>query len=400
MNSKYGKLFEEVTFNNGVKLETRFAMAPMVVNGSSLEGDVTDEDIKYFERRSNAASLLISGAATVTEYGNAFGYALGNYRDEQLDGLTQLSTTMKSKGNKAICQIFHPGREAKVTFQQRGVAYGPSSMDFDFLDYPITGLTEEQVEEVINQYVKAAERAIDAGFDGVEIHGANHYLIQQFFSEMSNMRTDKWGGSLENRAAFGIEITKRVKDLVAKRGKKNFIIGYRISPEEIHGSKVGYTLDDSLYLIDKLVDIGIDYIHSSLWGAEAYKSKALLGDHEGEVINQVIHSLLAGRTRLLIAGDILSADAALDALNYTDVIALASAILMDPDIKQKIKSGHEETINYDVTDHYDELALPKHFPIMLPAVNANGLIPQATFDYIKTVMLEEDKKYTLENKNI
>lgn len=400
MNSKYGKLFEEVTFNNGVKLDTRFAMAPMVVDGSSLEGDVTEEDIKYFERRANAASLLISGAAAVTEYGNAFGYALGIYRDEQLDGLTQLATSMKSKGNKAICQIFHPGREAKVTFQQHGVVYGPSSMDVDFLDYPITGLTEEQVEEVIDQYVKAAGRAIDAGFDGVEIHGANHYLIQQFFSEISNKRNDKWGGKRENRAAFGIEITKRVKELVTKRGKKDFIIGYRISPEEIHGSIAGYTLDDSLYLIDKIADLGIDYIHSSLWGAEAYKSKALMGDHEGEIINQVIHELLAGRTKLIAAGDILSADAALDALNYTDIIALASAVLMDPEIRQKIKNGQEETINFDVTDRYDELALPKHFPIMLPAVNANGHIPQETFDYIKTVMLEEDRKYTLENKNI
>lgn len=400
MNPKYGKLFEAVTFNNGVTVDTRFAMAPMVVDGSSLEGDVTEEDIKYFERRADAASLLISGAATVSEYGNAFGYGLGNYRDEQLDGLTQLATAMKAKGNKAICQIFHPGREAKVTFQQHGVAYGPSSMDFDFLDYPVTGLTEEQVEEVINQYVQAARRAMEAGFDGVEIHGANHYLIQQFFSEVSNKREDKWGGSLEKRAAFGIEITRRVKALVAERGQKDFLIGYRISPEEIHGDRVGYTLDDALYLIDKIADLGVDYIHSSLWGPEAYKSKAQMGDHEGEIINQVIHELLAGRTKLIAAGDILSADAALDALHYTDIVALASAVLVDPEMKNKIAEGKEAEINLDVTGRYEDLVLPKHFPIMLPAVNANGHIPLATFEHIKSVMLEEDRKYTLENKNI
>ena len=400
MNSKYEKLFEEVTFNNGVKVDTRFAMAPMVVDGSSLEGNVTEEDVNYFKRRADAASLLISGAATVSEYGNAFGYGLGNYRDEQLEGLTQLATAMKSKGNKAICQIFHPGREAKVTFQQHGLAYGPSSLDFDFLDYPVTGLTEEQVEEVVEEFVKAAGRAMDAGFDGVEIHGANHYLIQQFFSEVSNKREDKWGGSLEKRAAFGIEITKRIKALVAKRGKKDFIIGYRISPEEIHSNTVGYTLDDALYLIDKIADLGIDYMHTSLWGAEAYKSKAKMGDHKGKIINQVIHELLDGRTKLIAAGDILSADAALDALNYTDIFALASAVLMDPEMKNKIANGQENDINFDVTDRYEDLALPKHFPIMLPAVNTSGLIPQATFDYIRSVMLEEDKKYYLENKNV
>lgn len=400
MNPKYGKLFEAVTFGNGVTLDTRFAMAPMVVDGSTIEGDVTDEDIKYFERRADAASLLISGAATVSAYGNAFGYALGNYRDEQLDGLTRLAKAMKAKGNKAVCQIFHPGREAKVTYQQHGVAYGPSSLDFDFLDYPVTGLTEEQVGEVIEQFVQAAARAMDAGFDGVEIHGANHYLIQQFFSKVSNQRDDQWGGSLEKRAAFAIEITKRIKELVANRGKRDFIIGYRISPEEIHGDRVGYTLDDALYLIDKIADLGVDYIHTSLWGPDAYKSKALLGGHEGEVINQVIHKLLNGRTKMIAAGDILSAEAALDALNYTDIVAVASAVLMDPEMKNKIADGKEAEINLDVTGRYEELALPKHFPIMLPAVNANGHIPQATFDHIKSVMLEEDKKYTLENKNL
>jgi len=96
----------------------------------------------------------------------------------------------------------------------------------------------------------------------------------------------------------------------------------------------------------------------------------------------------------------LSADAALDALNYTDIFALASAVLMDPEMINKIANGQENDINFDVTDRYEDLALPKHFPIMLPAVNTSGLIPQATFDYIRSVMLEEDKKYYLENKNV
>lgn len=388
MNSKYKKLFEEVTFNNGVKIDTHFAMAPMVVAGSSLEGDVTEDDINYFKRRADAASMLITGAATVSEYGNAFGYGLGNYRDEQLEGLTQLATAMKSKGNKAICQIFHPGRESRVTFQQRGVAYGPSSLEFDFLEYPITGLTEEQVEEVIEQFVKAAERAMDAGFDGVEVHGANHYLIQQFFSKLSNKRNDKWGGSLEKRAAFALEITKRVKELAARRNKKDFIVGYRISPEEIHGDVVGFTLDEALYLIDQVADLGVDYIHTSLWGAEAYKSKARMGEHEGEVINQVIYELIAGRTKLIAAGDILSADAALDALNYADIVALASAVILDPEMKQKIANGQEDEINFDVTGRYEELDLPKNFPIMMLGLNKSGKIPQVTFDYLKSVMPE------------
>jgi len=400
MNNKYTDLFKEYTFNNGQTINTRFALAPMINNGSTLAGYITEEDINYYTRRADVASLLISCATYVEVHGNSFGYGIGNYADDQLEGLTELAQAMKSKGNKAILQLYHPGREAKVTYETHGKVYGPSTMEFDFLDYPVTGLTEEQVEKMIENFVAATDRAIEAGFDGVEIHGANHYLIQQFFSKTSNKRDDKWGGKLENRARFGLEIVKRIQERIKEHKKDNFILGYRISPEEIHGGNIGYTLDDSLYLIDKLADLGIDYIHSSKWGEEAYKAPAEMGKYKGESTNKVIYDLIRDRTALVVVGDILTPEAAVDALNYGDIVALGSAVLFDPEFKNKIAEGKENEINFDVTDRYEDLALPKHFPIMIAAVNASGEIPKSTFEVLRENTLDEDKKYVFSNKNI
>ena len=92
---------------------------------------------------------------------------------------------------------------------------------------------------IIKSFGEATKRAIDSGFDGVEIHGANHYLLQQFFSKYSNRRTDQWGGSLENRMRFSLEVLKEVKSVVKSHAKDDFIVGFRFCPEEIHGENIG-----------------------------------------------------------------------------------------------------------------------------------------------------------------
>ncbi len=383
MNEKFNKLFETVKFPNGVAISSRFVMAPMVVNGSSYEGNVGEDDIKYFERRADSASLLISGATSVTPDGNAFGYGLGIYDDSQIEGWKKMAKAMKSKGNKALVQIYHPGYQAKFTYKDKGIIYAPSNLNLPFIPYSITAMSKDQVEEAIEQFVQAARRAIEAGFDGIEIHGANHYLIQQFFSKTSNTRIDEFGGRIENRAKFALEIVKRVKKYAKEHAKPDFIVGYRLSPEEIHGEEIGYTLDDTIYLVNEVVRLGIDYIHTSLWGNRAYASKAALGQCKGQSINKVIKSVIDERALLIGAGDITSADKMLEASEYVDLLAVASLILTDPDAKNKILSGKENEITLDVENRIEDLALPKNFPPMVVAMEGNGSVPQKTIDLLR-----------------
>ena len=382
MTEKFNKLFETVKFPNGATINSRFVMSPMVVNGSSYEGNVGD-DIKYFERRADSASLLITGATSVTPDGNTFGYGLGLYDDSQVEGWKKLAMAMKSKGNRALVQIYHPGYQARCTYKDKGVVYAPSSINLPFIPYPITAMSKEQVEETIERFVQATRRAIEAGFDGVEIHGAIHYLIQQFFSKTSNTRIDEYGGRIENRAKFALKIVKRVKQYVKENAKNDFIVGYRFSPEEIHGEEISYLFDDSLYLINEVVRLGVDYIHTSLWGNRAYASKAYLGECKGQSINKVIKSVIDGRAVLIGAGDITSADKMLEASKYVDLLTVASLILTDPDAKNKILSGKENEITLDVENRIEDLALPKNFPPMVVAMEGNGSVPQKTIDLLR-----------------
>lgn len=383
MNQQYERLFSSVEFSNGIKLESRFAMAPMVAVGSSYDGQVGADDIKYFKRRAKTGSMLITGAANIGPYGNAFGYGLGIQSDNHTAGIKDLAASMKSKGAKAILQIFHPGRQAKYSYKDEGAVYGPSEKQFEFLDYPVTGFTNQEVYDYIQYFAEATRRAIEAGFDGVEIHGANHYLLQQFFSELSNEREDEWGGTREKRASFPLAVVKAVQDEVEKQAANDFIIGYRLSPEEVHGDVVGYTFDDALYLIDQVAELGVDYIHLSQFGPEGYKNRVQLGEHEGEVINSIVRDLLDGRTLLMGAGDLTSPDKLLDALNYVDILAMGSAAIVEPDLMQKLKDGKEDSISLDITGRVDDLALPERFYMMVGALKGSGSIPKATIELIE-----------------
>lgn len=350
MNPKYESLFSPLTFPNGVEIQGRFVMAPMVINSSNADGTVTDADIAYFKRRAKTGQLLITAACYNDIMAQWLDYQYGIFDDKHLPGMTEMAQVMKSEGAKAIMQVYHTGREASVTYRDYGVAYGPSSIQFPFLDYPVTEMSERKIHDVISFFGDATRRAIKAGFEGLEIHGANHYLIQQFFSTTSNKRTDKWGGSIENRAAFALAIFDEVKRVAKEESAKPFIVGYRISPEEIHGSDVGYTLDDSLYLIEQLVSKGVDYIHSSLWGVDSYKNKAAMGRYQNQPINQVIKTTINKRCPLIVVGGISSADTALDALEYGDLVAMAAAAIVEPDLAEKIRNDRvEETFQWCIS---------------------------------------------------
>lgn len=350
----YSKLLEKVTLPNGVTIDNRIAMAPMLVFGSDEKGFVTEADLAYFDIRSEVAGLIITGAAYINELACAGTGQLSIAKDEDIEGLTALANVAKKAGNKVVVQLHHPGREALGSYKKFGKVVAPSAIKFPFLNYIPEELTQTEIEETIKDYGRATKRAIAAGFDGVEIHGANHYLLQQFFSAYSNKRTDEWGGSLEKRMAFPLAVVKEVKRVVQESGKDDFIVGYRFCPEEIHGENVGYRIDESLQLVEKVVIEKADYVHISIF--KGYEEGP---EGSGKSYGEMVKEVVKGRCPVMNVSNVFTADDAVAALNHGDIIAIGRAALIEPQFAKKIKENRADEIMTTVENNLQHLAIPE-----------------------------------------
>ncbi len=344
------KLSDKVTFKHGAVINNRMVQPPMLTN-SGLNGIVSEDTISYWKARANSAGLVISEYNYVSPAGGpAITWAdnrtqLAVYDDKFLPGLTKMAKTMKSGGNKALLQIAHTGREANYRAHLGLPVYAPDSANYPFLPYGVQAFTTEQVEQVVKDFGRATKRAIEAGFDGVEIHGANHYLIQQFFSRFSNHRQDKWG----DYEAFPLAVAKEVFKVVRKYAPQDFIIGYRISPEEINPGNVGYTWHESTKLINDLTNnFDFDYIHLSL---PDYKAKPKDCD---KTFAALFKPVIGKEAKLIIVGDVMSQEAAEDALKYTDLVAAGRAQIIDANFAAKVVAGKGDKVITELSDEEEK----------------------------------------------
>lgn len=337
------KLTDKVTFKNGATITSRTAQSPMLTN-SGVNEMVSESTLEYYSARSNSAGMVIVEYTNVSLNGGPSRSwpdheQLAIYDDKFIPGLTKVATALKKEGNKALLQICHAGREANYAHALGRVAAVPSKVEMPWIDYPLHVLEENEVWEIVKDFGSATKRAIECGFDGIEIHGANHYLLQQFFSDFSNKRNDYWGGTLEKKMNFAMEVSKEVFRVVKEYAPENFIVGYRISPDEIHGSNVGYTWRESQQLVKKLVDTyDFDYIHISLLQYDAKPEDNDL------TYCEIIRDVLPEDTKLLVAGGISTYEKMNDALNYVDVIAMGRATLIDPEIGYKLLNNKQDEI--------------------------------------------------------
>ncbi len=336
-------LLDTVTFRHGASIKPRTAQSPMLTN-SGVNESVSDVTFDYYNARSQSAGMVIVEYTNVSLNGGPSRSwpdheQLAIYDDKFIPGLTKIATTLKKDGNKALLQLCHAGREANYAGALGRVAAVPSKVEMPWIDYPLHVLEEQEVWDIVKDFGTAAKRAINCGFDGIEIHGANHYLIQQFFSEFSNIRNDYWGGSLNKRMNFAMEVAKEVFRVVKEYAPKDFIVGYRISPDEIHGSNIGYTWRESQQLIKKLTETyDFDYIHISLLQYDAKPEDNDL------TYCEILREVMPEETKLLVAGGINTYEKMNDALNYVDVIAMGRATLIDPQIGYKLLNGKQDEI--------------------------------------------------------
>lgn len=356
MNTKYEPLFEPFTFDSGVTIDNRLLLAPMTTNSSFENGMTTMDERIYYERRSGELGALITACAHVREDGK-FAASPSISDDSRIDSLKKLATSIQKKGSKAILQIFHVGRMGSYR-TLRGVQPISASAVAPIRDHADTprALPEEEVSELVADFYEATRRAILAGFDGVELHGANTYLIQQFFSPHSNRRVDYWGGTLEKRMNFPIAVVEAAEKAIEKFAEEPFALGYRVSPEEVE--EPGITIEDSISLLKRLKEHNLDYIHLSL--GDIFSSSLREPENQTPIIHRIKEEI-GEEIPLIGVGQVNTPEDAIDAMDEFNLplIALGRSMIIDPDWITKVKHGEIGSIRHEIElNDREDLMIP------------------------------------------
>ncbi|MFF7056702.1 NADH-dependent flavin oxidoreductase [Achromobacter spanius] len=340
-------LFEPLALLPGLVLRNRIVMAPMTTWSSNDDGTVSDEEDIYYRRRAQDVGLVITGCTHVQENGVGFTGEFAAHDDRFIPSLGRLAAASKSGGAPAILQIFHAGVKTLpelVSDVVAASAVAGSGGPFAPAILP-RALSGEEIGEVVSAFADATRRAIAAGFDGVELHGAHGFLLQNFLSPHSNRRTDQWGGSLENRMRFPLAVVAAVKRAIAEHAERPFALGYRISVEEdIEG---GLALADSLQLITRLIDAGTSYIHASL--GSALDQKPATGSPDATIVS-ILRDHIDGRVPLMAAGRIKTPAQAECALDIgLSLVAIGQGLVMNPDWMAHARRGSASAVRLSIS---------------------------------------------------
>jgi 2,4-dienoyl-CoA reductase-like NADH-dependent reductase (Old Yellow Enzyme family) len=331
-------LFDPLDFAHGPAMKNRFMLAPLTNLQSHPDGRLSDDEFNWLTLRAKGGfGLTITCAAHVQRVGQGFPGQLGVFSDDHIEGLTRLATAIKAAGSLAVVQLHHAGaRSPKELIGEAPVC--PS-------DDPETGaraLSETEVQRLILDFIDAARRAKTAGFQGVEAHGAHGYILAQFLSPEINKRTDRYGGSLENRARIVFEILQGIRDACGP----DFNLGLRLSPE-----RFGLRLAEIRQVAEQAMTSGLlDYLDMSLWdvGKEPVEE-----EFQGRSLMSYFTELKRGDTRLGVAGKVTTpaqAQALLDA--GADFVLIGRAAILHHDFPRKAKDPAFTPVSLPVTRQY------------------------------------------------
>jgi len=343
--------FQEYSFFNGAKLKNKFVLAPMTTYSSNDDLTLSNDEEIYYNSRAKQFGMVITAATAVSKNAQAFENQISIGDERYLDSMTRLATSIKKEGAKAVVQLHHGGRmnQPDLYSNQDIVSASAVKADRDYCATP-RELKTSEVYDTLHYFINATKLAIRAGFDGIELHGANTYLLQQFFSPHSNRRNDEFGGSREKRLRFILELVDQVINVKKEFASKEFIIGYRFSPEELE--EPGITLDDTLYLVDELSAKDIDYLHISL---SKYDQTSMRDKSDTMPIIKKIHKRINNKIPIIGVGRIESLEDVTNCeeLGY-DLFALGFVALSDTKVVEHIQN--KEIVNKEITS---ESLLPK-----------------------------------------
>ena len=342
--TKYSFLQPYTFENKNITLKNRVVIPPMTERMSFEDGTVTSDETAYYAQHTGGAGMFITAVANVNSLGKGFEGELSIADDRFLPGLSDLASSIKKNGTKAIIQIFSAGRMSSTAILRGKQPVSASAIPAVRADSETPReLSEEEVEQTIKDFGAATKRAIEAGFDGIELHGANTYLLQQFFSPHSNRRNDKWGGSLEKRMKFPLAVIKEATKVIEKYAKKPFLLGYRISPEELE--EPGITLDDTLQFIDQLKQTKIDYLHVSQ--SDVWRTP-LRDENSRQIVNEALKKRISNAFPMIVVGNLKTPADAEKASESFDLVALGHESLWEPKWVQKITNNEESAIRYSI----------------------------------------------------
>lgn len=332
-------LFDPLYFRRGPPLRNRFALAPLTNLQSPDDGRLSEDEFRWLTMRARGGFALTSTcAAHVQARGRGFAGQLGIFDDMHLAGLARLAGAIKAAGSVAVVQLHHAGRRSPP-----GLIAGPPVAPSDDPETGARALSLAEVEQLAEDFVLAALRAERAGFDGVELHGAHGYALCQFLSAEFNRRTDRYGGSAENRARLLLDIVAGVR----ARCRPEFVVGVRLSPE-----RFGLDLPEIRALTQRLLREGqVDYLDLSMWDVS---KEAEDPAHRGRSLLSYFTELERGAVRLGAAGKIGSGPAAAAALAAgLDFVIVGRGAILHHDFPERVRADPSfGTVSLPVTADY------------------------------------------------
>jgi N-ethylmaleimide reductase len=339
-------LFEPINVGE-MLLPSRIVMAPLTRSRAGVEGVPSAMNVEYYRQRASAA-LIITEATQISQQGQGYAWTPGIYSADQVAGWRSVADTVHAEGGKIFMQLWHVGRVSHQVFQPGGqLPVAPSAMQVPgkafiagedgkgvWADIPVPQeLDIPGIEAIIADYVRAARNAIEAGMDGIEIHAANGYLIDQFINSGSNLREDRYGGSVENRVRLLLEVVDRIAKAIGIRR-----VAVRLTPlGRLFGMSDDSPEETIKYIAAELNRRAIAYLHvvePSTLGTELDVDADPLWD---EIIWEIRDTF---KGTLMLAGgyDAQSAQKALGS-GRGDLIAFGKLFIANPDLPRRFIEG-------------------------------------------------------------
>lgn len=316
-------------------LKNRVVMAPLTRNRANKHDDAPNAlNVEYYRQRAGAG-LIITEATQISQQGQGYIWTPGIYRDAQIAGWKQVTDAVHAAGGHIVMQLWHVGRVSHVSLQPGGQKpVAPSALQAKTKTYIASGFTEvsepralalDEIPGIVADYVRAAENARAAGFDGIELHGAHGYLLDQFLRDGSNKREDAYGGSIENRARLTLEVVDAVTRVFLKER-----VGIRISP--VSPSNDSRDSDPQAlfdYLVRELDRRGLGFIHV-VEGATREARDYLPFDY------QALRRAFRGA---YIANNGFTRELAIEAVEKgeADLVAFGRLFIANPDLPERLK---------------------------------------------------------------